>query len=522
MSAPDVSVVVGAYNAMPYLTQCVESVLGQSLGARRLELIVVDDGSADGTGAELDRLAARHPAMRVVRQENSGGPAAPRNRGMKLARGRYVFFLDADDWLGEEALERMLSAAEANGADIVLGKMVGAGGRVVPKSMFECDQPRTDVFDSRVYWALNPLKLFRRDFLRRNRLRFPVDLPIGQDQPFVALAYLRARVISVVAGYDCYYARLRDDGLNNTRRPGGAVRRLPFLRAVFALLAAEVEAGPRRDQLLRRHFQSDQREFLEHLDRETDPRARQAAFEGFRELVDAWCSPAVADSLPAADRLRLELIRRGRPDEALRLIRFTLDGDLPDLAIESGRVLAAYPGFREPKAELPDALFDVTAELPVNHRIDEARWRDGRFVLRGVLGVDRLDNSAARVLVVLRERDSAAEHLVAARTEGDAASTRWRVEIDPGTAASGAVLPDGLWDVFARIECRGVARTVRVGRFRADDVDAADQRLLDAADGKVSRLVVAYYTQPYGNLTFDVGGRLKPWWGSRPPRAAWD
>lgn len=270
-SPPDVSVVIAAYNAMPYLVKCVESVLEQSIGAERLEIIAVDDGSTDGTGEELDRFAARCPTMRVVHQENSGGPAQPRNVGLDLATGRYVFFLDADDWLGAEALERMVATADANGSDVVLGKMVGVGGRTVPLSMFRRNQPRTTVFDSNVYWALGPTKLFRRALLEDLGLRFDPRLTVGQDQPFTATAYLNASVISVVADYDCYYAVRRDDGGNNTSRPDGALRRLPFLRAVFDLLTREVEAGPKRDRLLRRHFQSDQREFLTHLLAETDP-----------------------------------------------------------------------------------------------------------------------------------------------------------------------------------------------------------------------------------------------------------
>ncbi|MGW3630614.1 glycosyltransferase family 2 protein, partial [Streptomyces sp. NPDC005122] len=101
---------------MPYVTRTISSVAEQTIGTERLEVIVVDDGSTDGTAAELDRLAGVHPGLlRVVRQENSGGPAAPRNAGLDLARGEFVFFLDADDHLGPEALERMVAMAEENG-----------------------------------------------------------------------------------------------------------------------------------------------------------------------------------------------------------------------------------------------------------------------------------------------------------------------------------------------------------------------------------------------------------------------
>lgn len=521
MPLPEVSVVVGAYNAMPYLTQCVESVKNQSLAAEKWELIVVDDGSTDDTPAELKRLAADCPQLRVERQPNSGGPAAPRNRGLESARGRYVFFLDADDWIGVETLQRLLDMAEANGSDIVLGKMVGVGGRVTPKSMFECDQPKTDLFGSRVYWALNPLKLFRREFLETRQLRFPVDLPVGQDQPFTAAAYLRANVISVLSSYDCYYARLRPDGQNNTQRAGGAQRRLPFLRRVFALLESEVEAGPKRDQLLRRHFQSEQREFLDHLDRESDLDARRAAFDQFRELVHTWCTQSISDSLPAADRLRLELVRRDRMDEALRMIRFTVDEERCDVLVENGRVLADYPGFRRLDSDLPDALFDVTAELAVDHRIDVAEWRDRAFAVAGMFDVDRLDVSHAQVQLSLRERETGAEHRVLATVSPAAESAGFHADVDPLSAADGAPLPDGLWDVFARIETQGVVKTARIGRRRDSKVDDAEQQRLFAVPRHATSLVTSYYTKPFGNLSFDVGGQLKPWSSSETVQANW-
>ena len=110
---PDVTVIVGAYEAMPYLIRCLESVEAQTLGPERIEIVAVDDGSTDGTGAYLDEFAARSGfPVRVLHQPNSGGPSGPRNVGLDLARGRYVFFLDADDYFGEQALERMVAMAD--------------------------------------------------------------------------------------------------------------------------------------------------------------------------------------------------------------------------------------------------------------------------------------------------------------------------------------------------------------------------------------------------------------------------
>src|SRR5919205_265381 len=83
----------------------------QTLPADEYEAIFVDDGSTDDTPARLDALAAEHPHVRVEHIPNSGWPGKPRNVGIELARGEFVYFVDNDDWLGREALERLYSRA---------------------------------------------------------------------------------------------------------------------------------------------------------------------------------------------------------------------------------------------------------------------------------------------------------------------------------------------------------------------------------------------------------------------------
>src|SRR4051812_31616586 len=102
-----------------------ESLLGQTLADR--ELVFVDDGSTDETPARLDALAAAHPQVRVEHIENSGWPGRPRNVGLELATGEFVFFADNDDWLGREALERMYGMAVTHHAGVGGGKGGGPG-----------------------------------------------------------------------------------------------------------------------------------------------------------------------------------------------------------------------------------------------------------------------------------------------------------------------------------------------------------------------------------------------------------
>ena len=111
-----ISVVMPCYNAAPYVEEAVESVLQQSYPD--VELIVVDDGSTDGSSDILQRLSASHPDHMTLIYQNRDGPFAARNRALAQANGNFIAFLDADDTWDKDALHRMHEAIEAEQADI--------------------------------------------------------------------------------------------------------------------------------------------------------------------------------------------------------------------------------------------------------------------------------------------------------------------------------------------------------------------------------------------------------------------
>ena len=106
---PDVSVIVPVYNVMEYLPRCVESLRNQTL--RNLEIILVDDGSTDNSGALAERLAMEDRRIRVFHKEN-GGTSSARNLGLAMARGTYIDFVDSDDYVEPGMYERLLAFAQ--------------------------------------------------------------------------------------------------------------------------------------------------------------------------------------------------------------------------------------------------------------------------------------------------------------------------------------------------------------------------------------------------------------------------
>ena len=216
-----VSVIVPVYNVAPYLRQCMDSLVGQTL--RDIEIICVDDGSTDGSGAMLDEYAARDRRVRVIHQANAGaGPA--RNAGMALATGEYLFFCDPDDWCERKMLNSMYARASDVDADIVIcgrticdgvtGKAIGTrgfSGRIwaLPRP-FSAEDVGDALFDFSPHMPWD--KIFRRSFVVREGLSFQ-SLPRCNDVFFVDSALASAGRIALVRRASYHYRMGRPDSL---------------------------------------------------------------------------------------------------------------------------------------------------------------------------------------------------------------------------------------------------------------------------------------------------------------------
>ncbi|MGI8457413.1 MAG: glycosyltransferase [Propionibacteriaceae bacterium] len=405
---PLVSVVVPVYNTMPYLRACLDSVLAQTLGIDEIEIVAVDDGSTDTSAAELDRYAASYPdTVRVVHQPNSGGPAQPCNRGLELAVGRYVFFLGADDYLGPEALERLVRNAEDWSSDVIFGRMVGENGRSVDQRMFTSTRRDVDFLGAPLAYTLSNTKLFRRSLIDELGLHYSLDLRIGSDQPFAVAALLGARRVSVVAGYPCYHAVRRDDASNISYATDWRTK-ASDIAAIIDHLAELTPAGPTRDALLSRHFHWEidlllRNNFVGLLPADrADLGARVAA------LADSYLTPGVEARLTAAGRIRVRLAQLGALDTLAEVIDVAREHPVRAMTLTGERVLDWFPALDPVTGTCPPGWStswselvteDVGARLRSRTQVTEVRVEGSRLVLAGTVGLRPASAPYLRVVI---------------------------------------------------------------------------------------------------------------------------
>ena len=138
-----VTVIVPVYNVESYIRQCLDSLLNQTL--RNIEIIVVDDGSPDNCAQIVDEYAISDNRIKVIHKKN-GGVSAARNDGIERITGKYIFFCDSDDWLTEDALEKMFKRAEDSRSDVLISDFYEAvEDEYIIKKMFSNEFVTDDI-----------------------------------------------------------------------------------------------------------------------------------------------------------------------------------------------------------------------------------------------------------------------------------------------------------------------------------------------------------------------------------------
>ena len=211
-----ISVIVPVYKTEKYLSRCVKSICNQSY--KNLEIILVDDGSPDNCGRICDELASEDARIQVIHQENCG-LASARNVGLKRATGKYVSFIDSDDYIAKEMYEKMVLAIEKNMCDICMCSsiVVNENGKVLKR----------EVYKNKSYMGLEiipfcilPLKtaawnkLIKKDSIKENT--FPEGKIHGEDLVFFSNYFTEQSKLIAIDYCGYYYVKHSDSITTST------------------------------------------------------------------------------------------------------------------------------------------------------------------------------------------------------------------------------------------------------------------------------------------------------------------
>lgn len=500
---PLVSLVIPVFNSMPYLVETLDAIETQGLAEDQLEVILVNDGSTDGSEKVLAEYAAKHPNYRLLNQPNSGGPADPCNKGIAAVTGKYFFVVGSDDVLTEGALGDLAAYAEKHGSDIVLAKMAGLNGRHAPGSMFKATKADAHLVDDNLFNSLTAIKLFRTDLVKMTGAHNPTHLRIGSDQPFTAACYLVAKKISVRADKPFVLIRKREDGRNVTSRERDATEYSDLLTALVDVIIRWSEPGELRDGVLHRPVQGAMRKALHPRFLNVDEQAQEHIVSEMQRVVGPHFNDAVAAHLSSFNRLKARLALAGRLEELRAVMQWEKDGGQPRLGHDGN-------GFH---LDLPEELRErVGGELLRDVKVVgvptlEDLEVDSELVRLGVSAHVR-DGLAAADDVLLRLRRRGTEELIdlpaleeqPTRAEGLPA-VRFQVEIDA------AALSQGVWDLWVVQRFGEDELENRLGRHRSERVTDERRLLIDATGSHKDRGIV-YFTKGHGNVSLDIGYTL--------------
>lgn len=216
-----VSIIIPVYNVEKYLSRCIKSVLEQTY--KNLEIIIVDDGAKDNSSIMCDEYAAIDNRITVIHKQN-GGLSSARNVGIELATGDVLFFLDSDDYLSKECVEKMVNLMEKYNADISIIQM-----KYIPEeenaedgfnekefiTVMDTEHAIEESFYQRLYTCCAPAKLYRRSVI--GDVRFPLGR-ISEDLATCHLFLDNAKKI-VYSDYCGYYYRQHEASIMHVFNP---------------------------------------------------------------------------------------------------------------------------------------------------------------------------------------------------------------------------------------------------------------------------------------------------------------
>jgi CDP-glycerol glycerophosphotransferase len=486
MPVPRISVVVPFYNNEDLLGECLKSIAAQSF--TDIEVLMVDDGSTDGSAEIAAAQAAADARFRLVQVPHGGSPGYTRNQGIKQAVGEYLSFVDADDTLPPHALEHMLHTLEKSGSDFVTGGVLRTGPNGVTPSVMHARAIKTrqigthisrnaDLFFDVSVWN----KLYRKSFWDAHQLLFPEGV-VWEDLQLITKAHVLARAVDIIPE-PIYYWRERGKGALSITQSRTSIKN--FRDRITALLAI--------DEFLRQH--KPDRLVAEHQYKSLfndlwlyvpDLGRTSAEYQAeFLELTGSYLAQVeegVLRKLPSTHKLAYHLIARKMLPELLEYVGYLNAQPVKTVQVvrEHGRIRADLPFRKRRDLDIPASVYATQMrELDPAIKVESITWEDGKLVIAGCAYVPSVDIRKRRhtsKIVVLRPLTKGrlpivvpARSFLHAEAKTYSAQERYdydwagfRAVISPHWFRPLGRWQTGDWDAFVLVRARGVWRPARL------------------------------------------------------------
>lgn len=220
---PELSIIVPVYNSEKYLDRCINSILAQTF--TDFEVILVDDGSIDQSGKICDKYAQKDCRIIVIHQDNRGVSAA-RNVGLKIAKGRYITFVDSDDYIEEEMYQKMITILENDSVDLVICgfQYIDNNNRIVKNNMsLEKGKQKLEKRElllhtvglrNRMYFGVLWNKVFKRSVV--NGEKFEEKISFFEDWLFLLSCYIKCNSAIIISQSFYHYTATTENSLGKT------------------------------------------------------------------------------------------------------------------------------------------------------------------------------------------------------------------------------------------------------------------------------------------------------------------
>lgn len=334
MIKPKVSVIIPIYNAEDFLVSCIASILTQTL--IDFEVLLIDDGSSDHSAFICQQFMQQDARVTVINKENEG-VSATRNLGLKLAKGKYIAFLDADDILIEEALEMLVHTMEEKKVDAVFAnhfylyeeKKVLRGPRI-PGGVYPITEIRSQLIDdgtlSGILFGSVGAALYKKELIDQHQIRFQEEVALNEDGLFNIMYLLQSESCCYLSDDHIYGYRKEIKSVTSRFQPD---KNFDSATVAISRFCQPISQELLLEQQLRRRRVSISLWQALNICSEENPASYRATIRQLRELFGHQelqiCFPYMAEEkMNRYKRFYYQLIKKRRPHLFYLLTRFLL------------------------------------------------------------------------------------------------------------------------------------------------------------------------------------------------------